>query len=226
VVTANYVRNRSPHAKTAKVPWELFYGRKPDVSGLRVFGARAFVLTPKQLRGKLDPVSQPGVFVGYSVNSKAYRVLLEATGKIVESRDVSINEATFRASPGAGGVVYINDDEPKPESNAPEVAPPALSAAEESADEEQLERHPSGMTEEGELRGAPRARGHEEETAVEARYPRRNRQVAGNWFVVNSAVEDNDVPATAEEALSGPAAELWRAAMDEEMASLHKNKTW
>jgi hypothetical protein len=220
VVTANYVRNRSPHAKTVKVPWELFYGRKPDVSGLRVFGARAFVLTPKQLRGKLDPVSQPGVFVGYSVTSKAYRVLLDATGKIVESRDVTIDETDFQAS-STGGIVYISDD-PKPV-----VASPTPASTEEPGDEEQLERHGSGMTEEGELRGAPRAREREEETAAEARYPRRNRQTPGTWYVANAATEDNEgVPATAEEALSGPAADLWRAAMDEEMASLHKNETW
>jgi hypothetical protein len=221
VVTANYIRNRSPHARTVKVPWELFYGHKPDVSGLRVFGARAFVLTPKQLRSKLDPVSQPGVFVGYSVNSKAYRVLLDATGKIVESRDVTINETDFQAS-STGGIVYISDEEAKQV-----MAPPTPAASEEPGDEEQLESHGSGMTEEGELRGAPRAREREEETAAEARYPRRDRQAPGTWYVANAATENNDgVPTTAEEALSGPAADLWRAAMDEEMASLHKNQTW
>jgi hypothetical protein len=151
VVTANYVRNRSPHAKTVKVPWELFYGHKPDVSGLRVFGARAFVLTPKQLRGKLDPVCQPGVFVGYRFNSKAYRVLLDATGKVMELRDVTIDETDFQASP-TGGIVYINDDEPKPV-----MAPPTPAAAEEPGDEEQLQHHGSGITEEGEVRGADSA---------------------------------------------------------------------
>jgi hypothetical protein len=161
------------------------------------------------------------VFVGYSVNSKAYRVLLDATGKIVESRDVTINETDFQAS-STGGIVYISDEEAKQV-----MAPPTPAASEEPGDEEQLESHGSGMTEEGELRGAPRAREREEETAAEARYPRRNRQAPGTWYVANAATEDNDgVPATAEEAMSGPAADLWRAAMDEEMASLHKNQTW
>jgi hypothetical protein len=66
-----------------------------------------------------------------------------------------------------------------------------------------------------------------EETATEARYPRRNRQGPGTWYVANAAIKDNEgVPATAEVALSCYAADLWRAAMDEEMASLHKNQTW
>ena len=87
VVTANYIRNRSPFAKESKTPWELFVGSKPDVSCMRVFGAKAYVLTPKQLRSKLDPVSQPGTFVGYSKTSRAYRVLLDGSSKVVESRD-------------------------------------------------------------------------------------------------------------------------------------------
>jgi hypothetical protein len=66
-----------------------------------------------------------------------------------------------------------------------------------------------------------------EETATEARYPRRNRQGPGTWYVANAAIKDDEgVPATEEEALSCPAADLWRAAMDEGMASLHKNQTW
>jgi hypothetical protein len=87
VVTANYIRNRSPFAKESKTPWELFVGSKPDVSCMRVFGAKAYVSTPKQLRSKLDPVSQPGTFVGYSKTSRAYRVLLDGSSKVVESRD-------------------------------------------------------------------------------------------------------------------------------------------
>lgn len=57
-VTANYIKNRSPSSSSTQTPWELFYGRKPDVSNMRVFGARAYVHVPKQLRYKLDPLSQ------------------------------------------------------------------------------------------------------------------------------------------------------------------------
>ena len=31
VLTANYLRNRSPTVHTDKTPWELFYGNVPDV---------------------------------------------------------------------------------------------------------------------------------------------------------------------------------------------------
>jgi hypothetical protein len=226
VMAANYVRNRSPHSKTAKVPWELFYGCKPDVGNLRVFGARAFVLTPKHLRGKLDAVSKPGVFVGYSINSKAYRVLLDETNKIVESRDVTIDETSFLlASPPKNVIVIDDNDEAESEEHLHRPVP--ATGAEEAAAEEPLERYPSGITEEGEQRGAPRARGAENESVADVRYPRRERRAPGPWFqAANAAVEDSEVPSTAEEALSRPDADLWRGAMDEEMASLHKNQTW
>jgi hypothetical protein len=73
-------------------PYELLYGKKPDVSYLRVFGATAYVLVPKELRRKLDPVSQKGVMVGYATDSKAYRVLLNDGRKVVIGRDVVFDE--------------------------------------------------------------------------------------------------------------------------------------
>jgi len=44
---------------------------------------------------------------------------------------------------------------------------------------------------------------------------------------VNLASASNeDEPATVQQALSGPDAQHWKQAMDEEMASLAENKTW
>ena len=85
--TANYVKNRSPASHNSLTPWELFHGRKPDVSGMRVFGAKAYKHVPKQLRQKLDSLSKPSTFIGYEPKSKAYRLLLE-DGKVNISRDV------------------------------------------------------------------------------------------------------------------------------------------
>ncbi len=97
-ITATYAKNRSPSSHhPSQTPWELFHGSKPDVSGMRVFGAKAYVHVPKQLRQKLDAVSQTGIFVGYEPHSKAYRVLLD-TGKISISRNVIFDETPPAAS--------------------------------------------------------------------------------------------------------------------------------
>ena len=90
IVTANYIRNRSPTSIAVSTPWELFFGSKPVVSAMRVFGSRAYAHVPKELRNKLDPVSRKGVFVGYEPGAKAWRVLLdgERSGRGEPRRDV------------------------------------------------------------------------------------------------------------------------------------------
>jgi transposase InsO family protein len=94
VVTANYLRNRSPVSGKPKTPWELFFGSRPDVSHLRTFGSPAYVHIPKEKRsalGKLDDVSERGIMVGYMPNGKGYRILLD-DGIVVTSRDVRFIE--------------------------------------------------------------------------------------------------------------------------------------
>ena len=90
VNTANYIRNRSPAGDRDRTPWELFYGIKPDVSHLRVFGSTAYAKLPEQKRQKFDPKSRRGIFVGYEDNTKGYRLLIE--GKLIISRDVVFDE--------------------------------------------------------------------------------------------------------------------------------------
>jgi transposase InsO family protein len=92
MVTLNYTRNRLPSRVHGKTPWEKFFGEKPDVSHMRVFGARAYMHIPKENRKKMQSVSERGVFVGYELDCKAYRVLQERDGRILVSRDVIVNE--------------------------------------------------------------------------------------------------------------------------------------
>ena len=65
-VSATYIRNRLPATGRAQTPWELCFGGKPNVSGMKVFGARAYVHVPKQGRYKLDSRTKAG-----TSNSKA-----------------------------------------------------------------------------------------------------------------------------------------------------------
>ena len=128
-LTVNYLRNRSPSsaADGSKTPWELFFGSKPDVTLLRVFGSPAYPLIPKQLRkSKLHPVSRAGRFVGYEPGSKAYRILLD-DGSIIVSRDVTFDEPPVDTIPTPeplGGVEDAIDPPELPEEIAPEAVPP------------------------------------------------------------------------------------------------------
>ncbi|KAJ9520180.1 hypothetical protein QJQ45_030103 [Haematococcus lacustris] len=71
-------------------PWEAFYGVKPDLSGLRVFGCRVWLHVPDHQRSKLQAKSVEGLFLGYEPGSKAYRVLVN--GKETCSKDIVFDE--------------------------------------------------------------------------------------------------------------------------------------
>lgn len=85
-----YVLNRSLstvyHSKT---PFETWYGSKPDISNLRIFGSEFYVLIPKELRRKLDAKGLLCFFVGNTDDQKGDRYWDPMSGKINVSRDVS-----------------------------------------------------------------------------------------------------------------------------------------
>ena len=72
---------------------ELFFGRRPKVGHLRVFGCDAFVWRPGVERGKMDARARRGIFVGYDARTHAYRVWCD--GAVVISRDVKFLESSF-----------------------------------------------------------------------------------------------------------------------------------
>ena len=103
ISTANYLRNLSPSLNRTETPYQLMWGKVPSVKHLRVFGARAFVHVPKELRSKLDPVSVAGRMVGYSQTSKGYRILLDGSNKVVVGRSIVFDEAIRASAPAATG---------------------------------------------------------------------------------------------------------------------------
>ncbi|GJZ16026.1 putative ribonuclease H-like domain-containing protein [Tanacetum coccineum] len=93
VNTACYVKNRvlvvKPHNKT---PYELFIGRIPSLSFMRSFGCHVTILNTLDHLGKFDGKSDEGFFVGYSLNSKAFRVYNTRTRKVEENLHVRFLE--------------------------------------------------------------------------------------------------------------------------------------
>ncbi|KAI3685467.1 hypothetical protein L6452_34711 [Arctium lappa] len=73
--TACFTQNRSIIVKRHnKTPYEVFYGRKPNIGFLHVFGCVCYILNDRENLGKFDPKADEGIFVGYSLTSKAFRV--------------------------------------------------------------------------------------------------------------------------------------------------------
>ena len=73
--TACYLVNRSPSsALEDKTPHEVWTGKKPSLSHLRVFGCDAYVHVPKEKRTKLDNKSERCIFIGYKDGLKGYKL--------------------------------------------------------------------------------------------------------------------------------------------------------
>ena len=88
-------------------PSEAWYGTKPSIAHIRVFGSDAYYHVLKETRHKLMPKAKKAMLMGYSDTSKAYRLWDINSRKIVESRDVLFDETPIQnlASNGEGRVV-------------------------------------------------------------------------------------------------------------------------
>ena len=74
------------------MPFKEFYGFKPKVSHLRIFGCKAFAHIPKEDRRKLDAKAIKCIFIGYCTDKKAYKMYDPSTHKVFASRDVIFHE--------------------------------------------------------------------------------------------------------------------------------------
>ncbi|GJY82877.1 reverse transcriptase domain-containing protein [Tanacetum coccineum] len=93
VSTACYVLNRvlvtKPHNKT---PYELLTGKIPIISYIRPFGCHVTILNTIDHLGKFAGKSDEGFLVGYSLQSKAYRVYNLETKRVEENLHITFLE--------------------------------------------------------------------------------------------------------------------------------------
>ncbi|GJY41995.1 ribonuclease H-like domain-containing protein [Tanacetum coccineum] len=78
-----------PHNKT---PYELLIGRPPNLDFMRPFGCPVTILNTLDHLGKFEGKADEGLLVGYSVNSKAFRVFNTRTRKVEENLHIKFLE--------------------------------------------------------------------------------------------------------------------------------------
>ncbi|GKD21479.1 retrovirus-related pol polyprotein from transposon TNT 1-94 [Tanacetum coccineum] len=78
-----------PHNKT---PYELLHGRPHSISFMRPFGCPVTILNTLDPLGKFDGKADEGFLVGYSINSKAFRVFNTRTRKVEENLHITFLE--------------------------------------------------------------------------------------------------------------------------------------
>jgi hypothetical protein len=227
--TTMYVQNRLSHSALGfNTPEDMFFGKKPEVSHLKIFGCPIFVHIPKEKRTKMDPSEKKGIFVGYCEVSKAFIFYILGYHHIKINRDVTFDEdATLKKSRRCQ-LEEVCEEEPL----APRVAEPVREVI-TSPNEEILEDHdiiesqePPHMMishkrkpawareliEDGEKYGAP------EGTMRQVKKPK----PFSSYITLMCDILENE-PTYFEESIHK---KEWAYAMTEEYQSIIKNDVW
>jgi hypothetical protein len=178
-------------------------------------------------------VSSQAVEAGYDINSKAYRLLLVASNKIVVSRDVVFDESVKPSPAVAESTKPVGTNDDISDSDSDDDVPPLLE--EDSGSDSCSDSDTDSDVDDDDDGDAaappaavPAAAAHPQ---ADVRRSTRERRPVGQWWQASASsasasVPVCDDPATVKEALASDAADLWKKAMDEELASLLENDTW
>ena len=223
VNTATYLHNRSPVSSLAdKTPYECWYGRKPDVSNLRIFGSICFVHTPANLRQKLDPKSEKGVFVGYPLDTKGYKIYLIESKKFVRSKDVLFHENKFHNfQPTIKNILFNFEDDLVTEEN--EVHADVREVPVIPVEIENEEHTPAVGVTQSETYEENFMRQVKTLGAKRQRNPPK-RFLPDECNVATALLDDE--PKSITGALNGKNSEKWKQALESEYNSLVKRETW
>ena len=94
----SYIHNRVPHKDIYGVtPFKYWSGHKPDMTHFRIFGSKAWARIPTEKRKDLKPQSQECLFVGYSKDSKGYKLINLRTNKYFIEISVQFEEEPLAA---------------------------------------------------------------------------------------------------------------------------------
>lgn len=207
VQAAIYLINRTSTSvlENKKTPAEIWYGVKPNLNKIRVFGCDAYVHTPKEQRsGKLDSRSRKMLMMGYTDNG--YRIWDPEQDKIIRARDVIFDE-TKRSEQ----TLHFNLNE---ENNDNENNPNRQSH------ENKQEQESTSEIEEDIVENIR----HRRTSKLPKRFEDFDMNLDESLLAALSADFCDDVPESYDDAIK--TGKGWKEAIDSELDVLHKNETW
>ncbi|KAL0322887.1 UNVERIFIED_CONTAM: hypothetical protein Sangu_1908000 [Sesamum angustifolium] len=198
---------------SGKIPECIWTDSDVNLSSLRIFGCSAFALSHGD---KLDPRSQKCVFIGYPDGVKGYRLWLRSQPgfKVLISRDVIFNESEFPCLSKTPKKV----EDYNIESTFNKVEEPIEDNQQGEENRVETETENENLETGDNLNHYLLARDRERR---EPRIPAKLRD-----FQLALSSKSLEEPTSYNEALKTPESENWLLAMEEEMKSLHDNKTW
>ncbi|KAK8555331.1 hypothetical protein V6N12_009479 [Hibiscus sabdariffa] len=198
--TAAFTLNRVPSKSVQKTPHEMWTGKRPSMSFMKIWGCKAYV--KHQMSTKLEPKSHKCTFVGYPKETKGYYFYNHKENKVFVARTRVFLEKDFLSSKENRRNIELEEVQQQQDIE-PEVERFSQTVEENSTN---LETRP--------LRRSTRER-HEPE--------RYGFLVTTNGDVI---LVDHDEPKTYQEAVSSPDSEKWLEAMRSEMDSMSDNQVW
>ncbi|GJZ21903.1 putative RNA-directed DNA polymerase [Tanacetum coccineum] len=193
------ILNMVPTKKVDKTPYEIWHGKVPNMSYLKVWGCEAYV--KRDSADKLKQRSVKCIFVGYPKETMGYYFYFPPENKVIVARYGDFLERDLISQEFSGRDCDLEDDhiDTLPSENTSEipVEPESLGPPPELIPVRRSERP----------KNAPN-------------------RLCLNMEVEDDEVGDLGEPANYRAAMIDPDKVLWQGAMDEEMKSMKVNKVW
>ncbi|KAK8957861.1 hypothetical protein KSP39_PZI000571 [Platanthera zijinensis] len=250
--TAAFTLNRVPSKSVATTPYECWFGKKPSMMFLKIWGCEAYV--KKLTNDKLSSKSNKCYFVGYPKATKSYYFYNREENKIVVARHAIFLEKEFLSKPSSGNDVVIEEiHEPIQDAPqvgdlvVPDVAPNEVEARSIPQVVVDVVNEPIPSIEFSDLSLADSRRGtqsvetqeqipqvvveqvQESQTppnVVPRRSTRDSRPPNRYMDMYDVLIIENDEPLTVDDMRKRPDSKKWLEAMESEMQSMYDNKVW
>ncbi|WJX29428.1 hypothetical protein P8452_18069 [Trifolium repens] len=203
LLTAAYTLNCVPSKKVDKTPYEIWSGKRPHMSYMKIWGCEVYV--KRQLSTKLEPRSDKCLFVGYPKETKGYYFYNPTEGKVFVARTGVFLEKEFISKEISGRKVDLEEIQESQSIDEP---------VEEHEQETQVIVDEQPAQVEQDQRRSSRIRNQPE------RY---------GYLITDQGdvlLMDQDEPVTYQEAITGPESEKWLEAMKSKMDSMYTNQVW
>ena len=220
ISTAAYLINRGPSVPLGyQLPEEVWSGNEVNLSHLKVFGCASYILLNSNSRDKLDPKAKRCYFIGYGSDMYGYRFWDDQNKKIIRSRNVTFNENMFYKDRTAE---FANANKKPKQVSLEEVSESDVANRRQNTEVEPESEPESEF-------------GLEPEQIIELVTPELPTRRSSRTIVAPQRyspslhyllLTDAGEPEHFAEAMQGGESIKWELAMEDEIKSLQKNKTW
>nr|GFA33149.1 retrotransposon protein, putative, Ty1-copia subclass [Tanacetum cinerariifolium] len=193
------ILNMVPTKKVDKTPYEIWHGKAPNLSYLKVWGCEAYV--KRDSADKLQQRSVKCIFVGYPKETMGYYFYFPPENKVIVARYGDFLERDLISQKFSGRDYDLEDDhmDTLPSENTSEIPV------------------------EPESLGPPSKLIPVRRSEKTTRAPNR---LCLNMKVEDDEVGDLGEPANYKTVMFDPDKAIWQGAMDKEMKSMNVNKVW